>query len=45
MNWEKIYECALHYALPTRVLYQICSMVEEDPAVCQAFLRILVDQL
>ena len=45
MNWEIIYESALGNGLPVVVLYQICTMVAEDPAICQMFLRLLLDQL
>ena len=44
-NWERIYECALNDGLSTIVLYQICTMVSQDAAICQSFLRLLVDKL
>jgi hypothetical protein len=44
-NSEAIYECALNDGLPVGVLYQLCSMVSSEAAICQGFLRLLVDQL
>ena len=44
-NWEQIYDCAVNEGLPVITLFQICTMVAEQPPICQSFLRLLVDQL
>jgi hypothetical protein len=44
-NWEKLYECALGQSIGVAGLYRTCSMVAGDPAICQSFLRILIEQL